>query len=94
MVKPVRVYDDYTIVVVPHLWKKLSSENHQSNYRACEKLIEQIKRHCDDWDDMYIEVISHPECPYCHLEWELDEDGSPMCCTKAWDEWAKEAGVC
>lgn len=93
MTKPVRVYDDYKVVAVVSLYHKVGNEYHAVNYRECERLKKEIERHCDGWDDVYIEVEAHLECPYCHLEWELEEDGSPACCTKAWEEWAKESGV-
>jgi len=92
MAKPIKVYDEYRIVVIPALYRQLKEEFHPHNQRTCEDVVKEINRHVDGIDNVYIEKEFHLECPYCHLGWEDDDDGSPMCCQRAWDDWAKEVG--
>jgi hypothetical protein len=64
--------------------------------RTVQHALEEIKRHLHD-----IALIGNPEwhifapevCDNCEREWEEDDDGSPVCCMKAYDEWAQKTGA-
>jgi len=61
-------------------------------YEECERIISEIERHVDD----FLRVYTHQElgdyCFYCNSPAELDEDGRPVCCERAiqdYNEWAE-----
>lgn len=49
-----------------------------------------IKRHVDGVDRIDILYDTHDYCSHCGREWETEESGIPVCCSKAQDEWATE----
>lgn len=57
----------------------------------CETIKQQITRHVDEIGNIYIEWDTLVECEHCGCGWETDpEDGCPVCCNKAIEEWEKE----
>lgn len=53
----------------------------------CKEMVDQIKRHVDNVDRVYMDFDTEITCSYCGYEWELDkETGEPTCCNKAIDE--------
>jgi len=54
--------------------------------REAERLVEEIKRHCDV-NSAY--VIYDIVCEFCESDWKssLDENGCPICCQEALKEW-------
>ena len=90
MVKPVRVYEEYRVVVIPSLSRKMTRENHDINHGACRQLAKEIERYCDGWAQTYIEFSAHEKCPYCGAGWETYETGLPVCCIRAQEEWDDE----
>jgi len=55
-------------------------------------LIDEINRHCDGVKRATVIFDSYDICGFCGHKWEnaLDEDGCPICCEEAKDEWEKE----
>ena len=55
----------------------------------CRDIEKQIKRHVDGFN--YTRIIADVEesCGFCGHNWEraIDDDGCPVCCNKAVDEW-------
>ena len=51
-------------------------------------LLGDIKRHID-FDTAEVNWDTETTCSFCGYEWEEDENGCPVCCNKAVDEWAK-----
>lgn len=47
----------------------------------------QIKRHIDDVARVNYMADTIDACSHCGSTWEIDDDGSPMCCAKAYTEW-------
>jgi len=64
------------------------SEKVERIKQRTEDLLRDIKRHID-FDDVNIKWDTEITCSYCHLSWEEDENGCPVCCNKAIDEWKK-----
>ena len=60
---------------------------------ACEDITNQVNRHVDGHIEVYQEHDSGEICSFCESEWEEENDGCPVCCQKAVDEWeAKKTG--
>ena len=87
---------NYRIVVEPktHIYGiKLTEQTAMSDLKSME---EQIKRHVDNVSSVSIEYDTNIYCSHCNRRWEVSEDnndedfpeGSPVCCNKAFDEWA------
>lgn len=74
---------EHRIIVEPNFF--LVSDNRKA--RKCQDLIDDIKRHVDDVDVIYHEVLEEATCSLCGGMWET-EDGEPQCCTKAQQEYA------
>lgn len=54
--------------------------------RRARRVIEEIKRHVDYVESVYVEHDEHDECEFCGYEWDTFEDGSPACCEDAQNE--------
>lgn len=79
---------NYRVVVEPRMYTYIRRYLTEEQYRrVCNEIIEQIKRHVDDVLDVQIEFDSEYTCEYCENTWEEDENGEPMCCGKAQEEW-------
>ena len=69
--------------------------------QKCKGIIEQIKRHVDDFDYVGIEYDTRHICEFCDSKWEVCEDdndpdslkGEPMCCVKAGEEFFRKDNV-
>jgi len=83
----VEAYSNYRLVVYPALWRSTIEKNHPANAKTCNDLEKSILRHCDDVDSISVEWDSVYVCSDCGWTWEVDENGEPMCCQKAADEW-------
>lgn len=46
----------------------------------CEYLVKEIKRHCDV---EAAQIVCDHVCEFCGMAWELDLNGTPVCCGKA-----------
>jgi hypothetical protein len=41
-----------------------------------------------DWVTLKVQRVYQDQCSHCHLEWEVDDEGVPMCCRAAIEEHA------
>jgi len=63
--------------------------------RDCEEIKEQISRHVDGIQDsrnkarVCTAFDKEVTCSFCKREWEEDENGKPVCCDEAIEEWEK-----
>ena len=60
--------------------------------KAIEEWIDEIlKLLCEHWqqDLVYPEIrrIYQDRCEFCNEEWDEDEEGCPLCCDRAAEEW-------
>jgi hypothetical protein len=84
---------NWRVVVEPddkysHSWWK---DRHYE--AACEEILKQVKRHVDDAQHARIESDSVEACEFCSYEWETEEDGTPVCCGKAQEEFKASKAV-
>ena len=61
----------------------------ESILRTCDRIKKGIMRHVDDVAAAYVEFDVVTYCSHCGYEWEEDEQGCPLCCDKAQEEWEK-----
>ena len=86
--------ENYRVVVEPRMYTHIRRDFTEKQYRdACNGIIEQIKRHVDNV--LYVEIKFDSEyvCEFCGSTWEEDENGEPMCCGKAQEEFNKNNDV-
>ena len=62
----------------------------QDQIREAERIIDEIKRHVDYGGSVTIEHDTETKCVFCYSIWEVGEDGSPVCCDRAIEEWESE----
>ena len=78
--------DNIHVVVEPDLrYLRNPKESYVDN--ICKTIVQQVRRHIDETGQVYIHWDSIEECEFCGYRWELDENGCPVCCQKAIDEW-------
>ena len=65
---------------------------HRYYISECKELQRQIERHVDGVYTTYITWDTTVVCEHCGLLWEEGEDGEPLCCQRAADEWLAEQG--
>lgn len=70
---------NYRVEVYPVYY----SENHKHCVATLKEIEKDIIRHVDGFDNTDIEWDTKEVCEFCEYEWEIDEDGLPMCCQKA-----------
>jgi len=71
-------------------WDEKDKKNpYASQQQTCKDMIKDIERHVDGIEDIYQTHDMRYECSYCGYEWEEDENGCPVCCQKAIDDWEK-----
>ena len=51
------------------------------------RVMREIKKHVDDIAGVSYRRDIKECCSHCGYGWEVDEDGSPLCCNKAIEEW-------
>lgn len=56
----------------------------------CRNIAEQIRRHVDDVKHVSIRWDTKELCEYCKLGWETLQNGEPVCCDLAAQEWREE----
>lgn len=54
--------------------------------------MQQIKRHVDNVTAVTFIEDSVDSCSFCAYDWEVDEQGIPLCCDKAQEEWRENQG--
>jgi|GEM_PF-1902643 len=77
---------NYRVVVEPAIYP-FFSDTEQHIKAICERIKEEIKRHVDNVSNVYINWDTQAYCEHCGHGWEEDENGCPLCCDKAQEEW-------
>ena len=76
---------------VPIYWRTLD-ENLEASKRAireAEDMCKEIKRHVNGGERPYVHREIRDICTFCRREWEEEDDGCPLCCDMAVEEWKK-----
>lgn len=84
-------YDHVITVLGKTTWWD-RNETHEEAITRLDSLIEQIERHVDDVDAVFVTWDTYYACSFCKSEWERDENGCPTCCDAAIEEWKKDNG--
>lgn len=92
----IKVTENFRVIVIPDepwfLEKEnlgMTDKNREKWRSACNKIVEEIKRHVDGFSDVYQDSDTKDVCSFCSLEWEENDDGGPVCCGKAVAEWER-----
>ena len=64
------------------------NDHERKQIEVLESVKHEIKRHVDDVGSMVIMYETREYCEHCNMDWDVDEDGYPWCCTDAQDEWS------
>jgi rubrerythrin len=75
--------DNYRLIVYP-VGRDGAYYSEEALIQSIEK---QIKRHVDGISQVVVKHDEEYQCEYCHRFWEEDDDGCPICCNRAVDEW-------
>jgi len=81
----------YRIVI--ELPRPYKNNVHEENLLLAEKIKDGIIRHVDGIPDkggIYTDWNMREICSYCNQSWEEDEDGQPLCCNGAVEEFEKK----
>ena len=78
------VRENFRIEVYPDLWIRKTDD---AKIEYCNLIKREIHRHIDGVDGALVQWDTKEICEFCKSEWEVDETGEPVCCTKAQDEW-------
>ncbi len=85
------IHTNHRVEVNPEMpWAFRSSNNPDERARAaaaaCERVRQEIRRHCDgvEWCGVMFDTVEI--CSLCGEPWSEDEDG-PACCDAALAEW-------
>ena len=83
------------VEVIPkiYFWRKEGIEDKKLN--ACNQILQEIKRHIDDVEEINIEYDEEEACSFCGYDWDEVEEkkcdgwpkGMPLCCKEAQLEW-------
>ena len=89
------ITENWRITITPDLF---FDRTNKSRELRCKEIIEEIERHVDHVDEMFIECDEKVICEYCGYDWkevteddkqENEEVGLPLCCNKAQEEFLK-----
>ena len=102
--KPKRIVTDVKATIeFPHVYRLIMDRYGTPKY--WDTLEKRLQWEIDDFEtfmhdhrsrDSYrisIEREYTDVCPYCNYEWEVDNDGCPVCCGEAIREWQAEHEV-
>lgn len=83
---------DVKVVCEPPSYLYRGWHSIEDNAKAMEKWASEFNAFVNDHrsqDDVNLSVerIYEDQCEYCLYHWEVDENGCPVCCQKAMDEW-------
>lgn len=81
-----QIREDFHVYVYPRWWGWESEKQHIDE---CERMAKEIRRHVDGVGSAQVCWTTRYVCSYCGYEWEEDEDGVPVCCQAAIDEFEK-----
>ena len=92
--------DNYRVIIEPrglgnygfasisdHAIEPDETKRNQRYKELCEEIVDDVKRHVDSVGSVYVDFDTTEICEYWGYEWETDENGCPVCCQKAVDEW-------
>ena len=87
----IRKYENYRVIVAPSEGWALSRKKTEDERRIqeCNCLIDSIKKHCDDFDDIEWDRDAVDICSFCGEVWDvgLCKDGEYAgCCEEAIEE--------
>lgn len=92
----ITVKENHRVVIIPEvnvyiLFVKREQWLIDQEYEdTCKKIVEQAKRHVDGAKNAEYLFDTVERCSRCDSLWEVDEeDGSPLCCNKAIEEFNK-----
>lgn len=77
----------HRVVVVPEAGSAPGMPHYATRQEQCDALVRQVRRHIDGARRVYVE--SDAVCRFCRSEWETDDDGQPVCCNAAVDQYDK-----
>lgn len=88
------LYEDYHIRVEvddPGSWtnEKDPEKLHERWQSSLASVARDIKRHVDDVINIQPYWNVRKVCVYCESTWELDDDGHPVCCNEAVEDFEK-----
>ena len=91
----IKVLDEVTISVDPPNFRLYGCDNYMERYAQeidgwARDFHDFIKDHRSQ-DPVKLNIYRHYKdiCSFCKTEWEIDEDGLPMCCDEAQEEFLK-----
>lgn len=79
------IRENIRVEVLPDFGWSTKTEDQQ--IRIAQDISSQIKRHVDDVQSAHPDWDSKEICTDCNYEWEVDNEGRPVCCEKAQKEW-------
>ena len=92
VVEPKRL-GDYGSIRTSDSFLRKPEQIEKDYQRRCEDMVDQIKRHVDEVGDAYVDFDSESVCSHCGRDWEVDNNGEPVCCNEAVDEYNKSKEV-
>jgi hypothetical protein len=82
------VRENYRIEIIPNFgWLQKTHKNYTEVMDEIEK---SIIRHIDRIGCIFKKFDEMECCEFCSYPWELDENGCPVCCDRAVEEWNKQ----
>ena len=83
IVTPKRLGDFGAIRVSDNFFGQSEERIEKDYMRRCDDIADQIKRHVDEVDSVEVNYDVEHTCSHCKYEWEVDENGTPICCDEA-----------
>ncbi|MCK9245231.1 MAG: hypothetical protein M0R74_15485 [Dehalococcoidia bacterium] len=89
----IRKLENFRVIVIPadimRIYFSKSDDSYRDEKRTCHEIVDNIKRHIDDVEDVYMDFETKEICSFCERIWEEDDTGCPVCCQDAIDEYEK-----
>ena len=79
-------HDNWRVEITPKT--TLFGFKYEDDERVCKQIVEEVRRHVDNVHDVRVVSDRRYICDQCGLLWEEEENGEPMCCSAAQEEWA------
>jgi hypothetical protein len=72
-----------------YMWDRTPEKEAKAMESLCSEFNEFVRDHRSmDWVTLEVRRVYQDQCSHCKSEWEVDEDGVPMCCRSAIEEHA------
>jgi len=85
---------DYGSIRVSDTFFNKNAESIERQYMSrCKEIADQIKRHVDDVRSVDIDYDTEAVCSHCGYSWEVEEDGTPLCCNEAVKQFQESKSV-